>query len=642
MHLMGIENQLKLKNRLFTVLVGFLAIIILMMIFWNDIRSIQVRPKQIDHIEIAWLNDIEAGKLYQEPSGLKQLAFIKATEENVGTKMMWQKPADTALQGYFALKMSFDSKNKKTSSVHFNGVLAENFSVFDGDGNLLYQHPYASQLKYYTNQISEFFVEPKTNELYLVGRYNEGFSRIGLSNRPEVGSSVELIAQSLERYRIRQAVAMFLLLLTGILIAMIHSLNRNNAKATIASLAVFFGLFGIWILFDFPRHSYWILESFAQVPKPLLLLFFVISKNYMTYAFVQMSWHFFEKSVSRRIVEILAKLTFITGTFETILELMRFFTWSPQIGVLRDISFDITNWIIILGSIGLIVLALYEAYQGSRRAVIFSIGLSVCLFTFFISQATPLLISHWGVIAMATAIAVILTMSFNEAQKNSRRYTAELKSKNVEMELLNMELEYAQTELLLRLGSTVDLRSHETSLHVQRVAEYTRLIASKLGLSALETEIIAKASTLHDVGKVGIPDAILHMPGKLTPEQYEAMKKHARMGFEILNGSVVQVLDEAAIIALTHHERYDGKGYPEGLKGEDIPIQGLIVSAADVMDALLSQRVYKKAWTLDEVIDYFKSEAGCHFAPEIASIIIESREELEAIIRSMPYEKEMH
>lgn len=187
-----------------------------------------------------------------------------------------------------------------------------------------------------------------------------------------------------------------------------------------------------------------------------------------------------------------------------------------------------------------------------------------------------------------------------ESQK--KKFLHQLTSKNEEMILLNKDLELTQQELLLRLGSTVDLRSKETSNHVQRV---------------------------------GIPDRILDHPGKLSKEDYDAMKQHAVMGFEILNGSYNELMDVAAIIALTHHEKYDGSGYPNGLTGEDIPVYGAIVAVADVFDALFSKRVYKEAWPKEEVIGFFMKERGKHFSPKVVDQLIAVQDVIYESIKGM-------
>ncbi|MNI10436.1 Cyclic di-GMP phosphodiesterase response regulator RpfG [compost metagenome] len=177
------------------------------------------------------------------------------------------------------------------------------------------------------------------------------------------------------------------------------------------------------------------------------------------------------------------------------------------------------------------------------------------------------------------------------------------------------------------MGEITETRSQETGYHVKRVAEYSRLLALKYGLSEEVAEIIRLASPMHDVGKVGIPDAILNKPGKLTAEEFEIIKTHAKLGHEMLKHSSKQVLNAAAIIALQHHEKYDGTGYPSNLKGEEIHIYGRITALADVFDALCSDRVYKKAWELDRVLELLKEERGKHFDPQIVDIFLNHKEE---------------
>jgi putative two-component system response regulator len=147
------------------------------------------------------------------------------------------------------------------------------------------------------------------------------------------------------------------------------------------------------------------------------------------------------------------------------------------------------------------------------------------------------------------------------------------------------------------------------------MSNYTRLIAVQLGLPPAEQELLLESSPMHDIGKVGTPDHILLKPGRLTPEEFEIMKQHATIGYEILRDSVSPLLQCAAKLALAHHEKFDGSGYPQGLAGEAIPLHGRIVAVADVFDALTSERPYKKAWTLDAAVDFLKTNAGSHFDP---------------------------
>lgn len=196
---------------------------------------------------------------------------------------------------------------------------------------------------------------------------------------------------------------------------------------------------------------------------------------------------------------------------------------------------------------------------------------------------------------------------------------------------LNEELEKTQREIIFTMGEIAETRSKETGFHVKRVAEYSKLLALKSGFSDEEAEMLRLASPMHDVGKVGIPDTILNKPGKLSDEEYELMKVHSKLGYDMLKHSNREILNAAAIIALEHHEKYNGRGYPNGKKGEDIHMYGRIVAIADVFDALGTERVYKKAWELDRIVNLFKEERGEHFDPKLVDIFLEHLDEFVAI-----------
>ncbi len=187
---------------------------------------------------------------------------------------------------------------------------------------------------------------------------------------------------------------------------------------------------------------------------------------------------------------------------------------------------------------------------------------------------------------------------------------------------LNSLVHDSQREMIYRLGEAVESRSNETGLHVKRVAYYSELLALLSGVSKERAEILKYASPLHDVGKISIPDAILNKPGKLEKEEWELMKTHAQKGYELLSGSNLLLMDVSATIALTHHEKWDGSGYPSGLKGEEIDLFGRITALADVFDALGSDRCYKVAWPLDKIIELIKSEKGKQFDPKLVSLFI--------------------
>ena len=187
----------------------------------------------------------------------------------------------------------------------------------------------------------------------------------------------------------------------------------------------------------------------------------------------------------------------------------------------------------------------------------------------------------------------------------------------------------SQKEILFTLGEMGELRSRETGDHVNRVALYSELLALKYGLPDKEANMLKMASPMHDIGKVAISDAILLKPGKLTEEEYEEMKKHATIGYEIFKKSSHTLLKMAATISHEHHEKWDGTGYPKGLKGEEISICGRITAIADVFDALGNDRVYKEAWPLEDVLEYMREESGKSFDPKLIDIFFEN---IDAII----------
>jgi len=187
---------------------------------------------------------------------------------------------------------------------------------------------------------------------------------------------------------------------------------------------------------------------------------------------------------------------------------------------------------------------------------------------------------------------------------------------------LNEEIQNTQHELIYRMGESVESRSKESGNHIRRVAHYSKILGSLYGLDSKTCDELFIASTMHDMGKIAIPDSILLKPGQLDSDEWNIMKTHAQIGYKILAGSNLPILQIAAQIAHEHHERYDGKGYPQGLKGEDISIYARIVSIADVFDALISDRVYKKAWEYDRVIKLFQDEAGAQFDPVLMKLFL--------------------
>jgi putative two-component system response regulator len=193
------------------------------------------------------------------------------------------------------------------------------------------------------------------------------------------------------------------------------------------------------------------------------------------------------------------------------------------------------------------------------------------------------------------------------------------------------EIVDTQKELIYRMGEIGETRSKETGQHVKRVAEYSYLLATLYGLDAQSAQTLRLASPMHDIGKVGIPDAVLKKPGRLNAQEWEIMKDHAAIGRDLLKHSTRPILQAAAIVAGQHHEKFDGSGYPEGFSGEEIHIYGRITAVADVFDALGSVRVYKKAWPMDDILRYFREQSGKHFDPKLTTLLLDHLDEFLAI-----------
>lgn len=197
--------------------------------------------------------------------------------------------------------------------------------------------------------------------------------------------------------------------------------------------------------------------------------------------------------------------------------------------------------------------------------------------------------------------------------------------------LLNREIIDTQEELIFRLGDVVESRSNEAGNHIRRMSEVSYLIALDLGLSHEQAELLKQAAPMHDIGKVATPDAILLKPGKLLDDEMEIMKQHPTTGHDILVGSDRPMLKAAAIISQQHHEKFDGTGYPQGIKGNDIHIFARIVAVADVFDALTHKRCYKDAWPIDKVVTFFNEAKGSHLDPDIVDCLLRNIDKAIAI-----------
>jgi putative nucleotidyltransferase with HDIG domain len=236
--------------------------------------------------------------------------------------------------------------------------------------------------------------------------------------------------------------------------------------------------------------------------------------------------------------------------------------------------------------------------------------------------------------------AAVLSKVVNQIRikKENINFKEQLKNINDDLEVqmieriskiyaLNQEIKDSQKEVIYTISSIAEGRCKETGNHVKRVALYSEIFAKKIGFNEEDIEILKDASPMHDIGKVAIPDAILNKVDSFTFEEKEIMNSHAQLGYEMLKDSSNPLLQKAAIISHQHHEKYDGTGYPQGLKGDDIDIFGRITAIADVFDALGSNRPYKKAWEDERIFKLFEEEKGKYFDPKLVDIFFNNLNE---------------
>lgn len=189
----------------------------------------------------------------------------------------------------------------------------------------------------------------------------------------------------------------------------------------------------------------------------------------------------------------------------------------------------------------------------------------------------------------------------------------------------------SRLQIVQCLGKAAEYRDNETGMHILRISHFARTIAKAIGYSDERADDLLHAAPMHDVGKIGVPDAILLKPGKLNPEEWEIMRQHTTIGAQIIGEHDSSMLKLAASIALCHHEKWDGSGYPNGLAGEDIPQEARIIALVDVFDALTSERPYKKAWPIDEALDFIRQQRGSHFEPKLVDVFMDCLPEILAI-----------
>ncbi len=225
--------------------------------------------------------------------------------------------------------------------------------------------------------------------------------------------------------------------------------------------------------------------------------------------------------------------------------------------------------------------------------------------------------------------SLVKVKSYNDYLRNyQRRLKEEVDLKTVELRNAFERIKVASLDTIYRLSRAAVFKDEGTGSHINRMSHYAAVVARSLGLDEIMVESLIYAMPMHDVGKIGIPDRILLKPGKLDPDEWQLMKEHTTIGARILEGSDVGFMKLAEVIALTHHEKWNGSGYPQGLSGEQIPLVGRIAAVVDVFDALLSARPYKEAFTVEEALRIIRRDTGAHFDPSVVDAFMRAMNEI--------------
>jgi HD domain/Domain of unknown function (DUF4118) len=275
---------------------------------------------------------------------------------------------------------------------------------------------------------------------------------------------------------------------------------------------------------------------------------------------------------------------------------------------------------LVLFVVPVAVLAVAYGRRGGLAAAVFAIVLVLVV----LGPLTHEDVSPLGYLTRSSALAIVGVLVGRYAdQRRAAERALERHQQTLEdaVRERTRDLEASRLETLQRLAYAAEYRDYDTHEHTERVGRTAGLLAAELGLSQEEIALIRQAAPLHDVGKLAIADSVLLKPGRLEPAEFELMKKHARVGAEILAGSSSPALQVAEEVALTHHERWDGSGYPSGRKADDIPISGRIVAVADVFDALAHARPYKPAWPISKALSEIRRLAGSSFDPEVVAAL---------------------
>ncbi|HNV46141.1 MAG TPA: HD domain-containing protein [Spirochaetota bacterium] len=344
-----------------------------------------------------------------------------------------------------------------------------------------------------------------------------------------------------------------------------------------------------------------------------------------------------------------------TGALRMVAVCFRWMSIAVPVGAAVAAAFDVNllaravlpfEVFCVLNCCTLLALSLADIRRAERGTALFACGIGAFLLTaiFDVLVDADLLpgvyfyTMHYGLFAFVIVLNRMLARSVGELYRNLKSYADDLRMKNIVVEKAHLELSSLYTELdntqrdiVYRLCDVIELRSRETGGHVRRVAEYTDILARGYGLPEEDLRVLRIASSMHDIGKLGVPDAILAKPGPLTDEEFRTMQLHTIAGYELLNISQRPIFHSAAIVAREHHEKFDGTGYPDRIAGDTIHVYGRIVAVADVFDSLSARRSYKEPWRDDDIFAFMDTHRREHFDPDMVSILLSNIDAVVAV-----------
>ncbi len=319
----------------------------------------------------------------------------------------------------YILKISIPQYFSGSALVHIQGVFGSSFEIYDTSKELVYTHDNSKIPPHYYEFFSEVFLETNSKTLYLVIDVDHSSDRIGIFREPSVSNMDLITTSSFDFDETRHSIGFFLIILSLLLFIIGYFINDKEASHFILSISIFIACFGLWIFTDIYRHSKWIRTNLPLMSPNFVVLVFAISNNFLIPTFVKVNYFIIKNNTSKIIIDVFYKATLIFATLGMFIESVRLVVWNNTTDFLHGLIFDSFSFVMIIGSVVLLVLALYEMKTAELKSIIYGVGLSICIVSFTISQSTGILVSHWGVIALLITIALIFVIKFNEINENN-------------------------------------------------------------------------------------------------------------------------------------------------------------------------------------------------------------------------------